>query len=127
MWTRKSSWQLSFGIDTDLKLEKEEITKEVTETEDGELIKHYKCTYCKRIKRKTVNLSHEKSATDFSVTESTKFVEDPLNEGPKVVAIKLEIHSNEGQIINYEFQNMDEAQKFLKEFDYEKLKAEDEG
>lgn len=108
-----------------LKLEKEEITKEISDHEDGELIKHYKCTYCKRIKRKTVNLSHNKSETDFAVTETTKFVEDPLHEGPRVVAIKLEIHSNEGQTRNYAFQNMEEAQKFLKEFDYDKLKKDE--
>ncbi|MEO9849997.1 MAG: hypothetical protein ABJH72_24425 [Reichenbachiella sp.] len=107
-----------------LKLEKEEITKEVTEHEDGELIKHYKCTYCKRIKRKTVNLSHEKSASDFKVTESTQFVEDPLNSGPKIVLLKMDIHISGGRIQNYEFQNMNEAQKFLKEFDISKLEEE---
>lgn len=107
-----------------LRLEKEEITKEVSDHEDGELIKHYKCTYCKRIKRKTVKLSHEKSASDFKVTESTQFVEDPLSSGPKVVLVKLGIHISGGRVENYEFQNMNEAQKFLKEFDISKLEEE---
>ena len=37
-----------------LKLTKEEVTKKVFGTEDGELLKEYKCRYCSRIKRKTV-------------------------------------------------------------------------
>ncbi|MEO9965342.1 MAG: hypothetical protein ABJF11_06125 [Reichenbachiella sp.] len=109
-----------------LKLEKEEITKEVSDHEDGELIKHYKCTYCKRIKRKTVNLSHEKSASDFKITESTKLIEDPLNMGAKVILIKMDIHISGGRVESYEFQNMVEAQKFLKEFELSKLEEEEQ-
>lgn len=109
-----------------LKLELEEITKEATDSEDGELIKHYKCSYCNRIKRKTVNLSHHKKESDFVLTDSTKFVEDPLNDGIKVVAIKIEVHSSENQIQNFEFQNLNEAQKFLKEFKLEKLEESGE-
>lgn len=108
-----------------LRLEKEEITKEVTDHEDGELIKHYKCTYCKRIKRKTVNLSHEKSASDFKITDSTQFVEDPLNSGPKVELVKIDIHISGGGIKNYEFQNLVEAHKFLKEFEIGSLEEEE--
>ncbi|WP_420582708.1 hypothetical protein [Reichenbachiella sp.] len=107
-----------------LRLEKEEITQEITEGQEGELIKHYKCTYCKRIKRRTVKLSNQKSASDFKVTETTQFVEDPLNDGPRVVMVKVDIHSTDGQIKNFEFQNVKEAQKFLKEFDLSKLEEE---
>lgn len=109
-----------------LRLEKEEITKEATEHEEGELIKHYKCSYCKRIRRKTVKLSTHKSASDFKVTETTKFVEDPLHSGPKVVLVKVDIHVSGGKVENFEFQNLNEAQKFLKEFDLSKLEEEEE-
>ncbi len=107
-----------------LRLEKEEITQEASHYEEGELIKHYKCSYCKRIKRRTVKLSMQKSASDFKITETTRFVEDPLHEGPKVVMVKGNIHISGDQIKNFEFQNLIEAQKFLKEFDLRKLDEE---
>ncbi|MFY0627795.1 MAG: hypothetical protein JXR07_15965 [Reichenbachiella sp.] len=104
-----------------LKLEKEEVTKEASEYEEGELIKHYKCTYCKRIKRNTVKLSKHKTESDFKVTETTKFVENPLHDGPQVIAVKIEIHGSDGSAKSYEFQNLNESSKFLKEFDYGKI------
>ncbi|MEP2024171.1 MAG: hypothetical protein ABJH98_00425 [Reichenbachiella sp.] len=108
-----------------LRLEKEEITQEASHYEEGELIKHYKCSYCKRIKRRTVKLSMQKSASDFKITEATRFVEDPLSEGPRVVMVKVDIHTTGGQVKNFEFQNLNEAQKFLKEFDLSKLEEEE--
>ena len=107
-----------------LRLEKEEITQEATYSEEGELIKHYKCSYCKRIKRRTVKLSMQKSASDFKLTDATQFVEDPLNEGPRVVLVNVDIHTTGGQVKKFEFQNLNEAQKFLKEFDLKKLGEE---
>lgn len=102
-----------------LKLEKEEITKEVSEDENGELIKHYKCSYCKRIKRKTVSLSNTKTEDDFSVTESTNFVD--VMGTKQVVLVKVDIHSNDNETKSYEFQNLQEAQKFLREFSFKKI------
>ena len=109
-----------------LKLDKEEITKEATEDEDGELFKEYKCTYCGRIKRKTVKLSKKKSESDIAVTDSTKFIDDPLGLDLRVTLVKMEIHSNKGDIKEFEFKNMGNAQNFLKEFDFAKLKEEEE-
>lgn len=109
-----------------LKLDKEEILKEATENEDGEIHKEYKCTYCKRIKRKTVKLSKKKSEGDFAVNEKTKFVDDPLGLHVKVALIKMEIHSNKGEKREFEFNNLKNAQNFLKEFDFAKLQKEEE-
>jgi len=39
-----------------LKLNNEEIIREPTETDDGEILKEYTCSYCNRIKRKNVAL-----------------------------------------------------------------------
>ncbi|MGL1889118.1 MAG: hypothetical protein OCD76_21575 [Reichenbachiella sp.] len=103
-----------------LKLEKEEIVKEANTEEEGELIKHYKCSYCKRIKRKTVRLSTQKTESDFAVTETTKFV--TVDGDKKVVLVKVDIHSNnDDDVKSFEFQNLQEAQKFLKEFTFEQL------
>ena len=106
-----------------LKLNNEEIVKEADDDNDGELLKEYKCTYCKRIRRKTIKLSKNKSETDFKLTEHTKFVDNPLGEPAKIVAVKLEIYSNKDDVHKYEFQNLNEASKFLKEF---KLEPEEE-
>jgi hypothetical protein len=102
-----------------LKLNNEEIVKEADDDNDGELLKEYKCTYCKRIRRKTIKLSNNKSETDFQLTEHTKFVDNPLGEPTKVVAVKLELYSNKDDVHKFEFQNLNEASKFLKEFKFE--------
>lgn len=107
-----------------LKLEKEEITQEATDHEEGELIKHYKCSYCKRIKRRTVKLSTQKSASDFKVTDATQFIDDPLHDDPRILAIKIEVLTTGGGTRNYEFQNLNEARKFLHEFDLNQLGEE---
>ena len=108
-----------------LKLDKEEILKEATDHEDGEIHKEWKCTYCKRIKRKTVKLSKKKSAADFTINDSTVFREDPLGLNLKVSLIKMEIHSNKGEIREFKFKELSNAQKFLKEFDFAKLEDEE--
>ena len=109
-----------------LKLDNEEIVKEADEENDGELLKEYKCTYCKRIRRKTIKLSKTKTESDFNLTEHTKFVDNPLGESAKVVAIKVEIFSNKDDVHNFEFQNLKEASKFLKEFRFENEEIEGE-
>jgi DNA-directed RNA polymerase subunit RPC12/RpoP len=100
-----------------LKLQKEEILKPVSATEDGELQKEFKCSYCGRIKRKTVILSHEirKDASQGQL------ISDPLKKRKHVVTVKVEIFSNQNDHLNYEFQNLEQAQKFLEEFDFEKV------
>ena len=109
-----------------LKLDNEEIVKEADEENDGELLKEYKCSYCKRVRRKTIKLSKTKTESDFQLTEHTKFVENPLGEGTRVVAVKVEIFSNKDDVHNYEFQNLKEAEKFLKEFKFEEEEEESE-
>ena len=104
-----------------LKLDKEEILKEANASEDGEILKEWKCTYCKRIKRKNVTLSKKRSADDFSMTETTKFREDPLGLNLKVALIKMEIYSNKGEMREFEFKDLTNAQNFLREFDFAKL------
>lgn len=105
-----------------LKLDNEEIVKEADDYNDGELLKEYKCTYCKRVRRKTIKLSKTKTETDFKLTENTKFVENPLG-GERIVAVKVEIFTSKDDAHKYEFQNLNEASKFLKEF---RLEQEEE-
>lgn len=103
-----------------LRLEKEEIIKEATEEEDGELLKEFKCSYCNRIKRKNVILSHKiKDEADGS-----KLIDDPLSHDARISVVKIEIHGRKGEVKEYDFQNLEQAKNFLNEFDFDKLAEE---
>ena len=103
-----------------LKLIKEEIIKETTETEDGELMKEYKCSYCGRVQRKKVVLSHKiKKDTDPAVR-----TDGLLGEDSRVAVVKIEIRSAEGKVKEFDFQNIDQAKHFLEEFNFEKLEED---
>lgn len=103
-----------------LRLEKEEIIREATETQDGELEKEYKCSYCNRIKRKTVILSHKIKDT----SSGGKLIDDPLAHDSRISIVKIEIHGSNGEVREFDFQNLDQARNFLNEFDFEKLEEE---
>jgi len=103
-----------------LRLEREEIISEATETEEGKIVQHYKCTYCNRIKHKDKKLGKIRKDGQFIVPDNATFVEDPLT-GKKVVLIKVEIHAKDGESKTFEFQNLKQAQQFLEEFHFDKL------
>jgi len=103
-----------------LRLTKEEIIVAPTETTDGEILKEYNCSYCGRIKRKNVVLT--KTMKDGS--EAAVLVSEASSGGSKISVVKIEIHGVSGEIKEYDFQNLDQAQNFLNEFDFEKLEEE---
>jgi hypothetical protein len=103
-----------------LKLESEEIISEATETEEGKIVQHYKCSYCNRIKHKDKKLGLVRKDGQFIVPENATFVDDPLS-GKKVILIKVEIHAKDGESKSFEFQNLKEAQKFMDEFDFDRV------
>lgn len=98
-----------------MRVNREEI---VERNEDGtprELIKHYQCTYCKNVR-----------ATQFTISRKEK--EDYKNVKPRgvrnaksVELVKIEVHSNQGTRKSFEFPTVEEAQKFLSEFDFDKI------
>jgi hypothetical protein len=98
-----------------MRVQREEI---VERNEDGtpkELIKHYQCTYCKNVR-----------ATQFSI--SRKEIDDYKHTKPRVAKstknidlIKIDIHSSLGAKKTFEFRSVEEAQKFLNEFDFNKV------
>ncbi len=100
-----------------LKMEREELVKEPTEFEEGELVQHYKCSYCGRIKRDSKTIA--KRGASINVPDSPTFV-DPLA-GVSVTNVMVEIHGSNGEVKNYEFQNTHQAEMFLKEFDFAKV------
>jgi hypothetical protein len=98
-----------------MRVNREEIVERNEDGSPKELIKHYQCTYCKNVR-----------ATQFSI--SRKEVEDYKHTKPRVVRnaksielIKIDIHSNLGAKKTFEFHTVEEAQKFLREFDFDKV------
>jgi hypothetical protein len=89
---------------------REEITRQPTATEPGELVKHYKCSYCQAVRATAFNIS-TKQAEDYK-KEKFKF-----RRNKDVELVKVEIHTVAGEKKHFEFQNMEEAQRFLAEFD----------
>ena len=101
-----------------LKLEKEEVLVQPTDTTDGEILKEYKCSYCGRIKRKTTNLTSNVDRERDPSKSST----DPFKAGKKVESIVMEIHTADGDNKVFEFQGIEQAKGFLAEFTVEKLR-----
>jgi hypothetical protein len=48
-------------------------------------------------------------------------ISNPLANNKEVEAVKIEIFSNKGDTKMFNFQNVEQAQKFLEEFDFEKI------
>ncbi len=98
-----------------MKVVREEI---VLTNEDGspqELLKHYQCTYCKNVRATQFKISRKES-DDFKNQKPT-FARNTKN----VELVRLEIHSGLAGKQSFEFQTVEEAQKFLDEFDADKV------
>ena len=96
-----------------MRITKEEVTKVPTESEVGELVKNYQCSYCKSVRATAFNIS-TKESEDYK-KEKFKF-----KRNKDVDLVKIEIHSVSGEKKHFEFPSAEQAQKFLSEFDYEK-------
>ncbi len=98
-----------------MRVKQEEV---IERNEDGtpkELIKHYQCTYCKNIRATQFNVSRKESEDYKHVKPKSK------NISKNIELLKIEIRSNVGTKKSFEFESIDEAQKFLNEFDFDKL------
>jgi hypothetical protein len=96
-----------------MRIIKEEVTKAPTPEEPGELVKNYQCSYCKSVRATAFNISTKE-------TEDYKKEKFKFRRNKDIELVKLEIVSVSGDKKHFEFQNTDQAQKFLSEFDYEK-------
>jgi len=99
----------SCGFHT-MKVVREEVAREPVNGEPGELIKHYQCSYCKSIRATSFRIS-TKDAGDYKGAS----LEKAMNKD-NIGLIKIEIRSNSGSKKFFEFQNVDQAQKFLEEY-----------
>lgn len=98
-----------------MRVQREEIVERDEDGSPKELIKHYQCTYCQNVR-----------ATQFSI--SRKETNDYKHIKPRTVRstknidlIKIDIHSSLGAKKTFEFHSVEEAKKFLNEFDFEKV------
>lgn len=98
-----------------MKVKREEITERHEDGSPKELLKHYQCAYCENVRSTVFNVSKKESedykAQGLHVKTGTK----------NVALVKIDLHSNFGKKKSFEFSSVEEAQKFLTEFDFDKL------
>jgi hypothetical protein len=97
-----------------MKVMREEVTKPATPDAPGELVKYYQCSYCKSNRATAYNISNKQSADDY-LHQKYKF-----KSNTDVDSVKIEVHSTIKGKKHFEFQNVEEAQRFLSEFDFDK-------
>lgn len=96
-----------------MKVVKEEITEQPLDDKPGELVKHYQCSYCKSVRATAFKIS-TKQPEDY---RSAALKMPPLRKNKNVDLVRVEIHSNTTGKKFFEFQNIEQTQKFLAEYD----------
>jgi hypothetical protein len=92
-----------------MRIIKEEVVRAPEGSTPGELVKRYECAYCKSVRATSHNIS-TKESEDY---KNQKF---KFKTNRDIDLVTIEIHSVSGSKSNYEFQNLDEAKRFLSEY-----------
>ncbi len=98
-----------------MKVTREEIVETSEDGSPKELLKHYQCAYCKNVRATQFNISR-KEAEDYKVQKPKR-----KGNAKNIELVKIDLHSNLGKKKSFEFSSVEEAQKFLSEFDFDKL------
>jgi len=98
-----------------MKVVREEIIDRYEDDSPKELLKHYQCAYCKNVRATQFHVS-KREIDDYRAMKM-KFQRNTRG----VDAVKIEIHSSLVGKKNYEFQTIEQAEKFLAEFDFDKI------
>ena len=98
-----------------MKVVREEIIERHEDDSPKELLKHYQCAYCKNVRATQFHVS-KREVEDYK-TIKMKFQRNTKG----VEAVKIEIHTILAGKKNYEFQSIEQAEKFLSEFDMDKI------
>lgn len=98
-----------------MKVKKEEIVETYEDGSPKELLKHYQCSYCKNVRATQFKISRKES--DDYKNQKPKFARNTKSVG----MVKIEIHSEIAGKQSFEFQTVEQAQKFLEEFDVDKV------
>jgi len=97
-----------------MKVKNEEISDRYEDGAPKEMIKHYKCEYCKNV-RATAFVISRKEGEDYKELRSTM-----KRNTKNIDLVKIEIRSVLSGKRFYEFSSLEQAQKFLEEFDLDK-------
>ncbi len=98
-----------------MRVQREEIVEKNEDGSPKDLLKHYQCSYCKNVRATQFAISRKES-DDYKHVKP-KFKKNLKN----IELIKIDIVSSLGGKKTYEFQSVEEAQKFLNEFDFDKV------
>ncbi|MDH5365553.1 MAG: hypothetical protein OEW67_01085 [Cyclobacteriaceae bacterium] len=101
----------SCGFQT-LKIKNEEIIEPATEDNEGELLKHYECAYCKSV-RTTAHIISRLANNDNEEYIRNKVMAGKVN---TIAGVKVQIISADGNIETFDFQKVDQAENFLREY-----------
>ena len=98
-----------------MKVWKEEIVETNEDGSPKELLKHYQCAYCKNVRATAFTVSKKEEA-DYKL-QKPKSQRNTRN----IDAVKIDLHSTLGAKKSFEFKSIEELEKFLKEFDFDKV------
>ncbi len=93
----------------------EEISQRYEDESPKELIKNYKCAYCKSIRATAFVISKKETEDYIDLRQTTR------RNTKNIDLVKIEIHSVLSGKRFYEFPTVEQAQKFLEEFDVDKV------
>ncbi len=98
-----------------MRVQREEIVEKNEDGSPKDLLKHYQCSYCKNVRATQFTISRKES-------EDYKHIKPKFKKSTKnIELVKIDIVSSLGGKKTYEFQSVEEAQKFLNEFDFDKV------
>jgi len=97
-----------------MKVTQEEVSERFEDGSPKEIIKHYKCEYCKNIRATAFPISR-KEGDDFK-----QFRDSNKRNTRNIDSVRIEIHSVLSGKRFYDFDSVEKAQKFLEEFDIDK-------
>ncbi len=97
-----------------MKLKHEEIIEPATATSEGEMIQHWSCSYCGAKRTKPVKIARLEEGQEFKLPKNLKF-----KDGKHIEAVKVNVHLSDGTNKEFDFQNAEQASKFLDKFQHE--------
>ncbi|MBR9998701.1 MAG: hypothetical protein KFF73_07010 [Cyclobacteriaceae bacterium] len=97
-----------------MKLKTEEIIEPATSNSEGEMIQHWSCSYCGAKRTKPIRIARLEEGQEFKLPKTLKF-----KDGKHIDAVKVHVHLSDGTIREFDFQNAEQAAKFLDKYQVE--------
>jgi hypothetical protein len=100
-----------------MRVKREEVTKAPGGEEHGELVKYYQCSYCK-VQRATIFPISTYEAEDYKKMKPT------FRKNVNIDLVRIEIHSPLSGKQFFEFPTLEQAKRFMEEFDIDKVASQ---